>query len=326
MRRAGVRRSRTFTSRAEAELWAERLEASLKPASLPPLALAGELQTFGAVLERFCRLELPRRRSGAVEAHMLAHLQGHWLLAVPCWQLTSAHFAAYRDERLAAVKPGTVRRAFNLLKPLIDLARDEWGAPINGNPARGIGVKVGDDSRTGRLEPDALQRFLAALRRDPNTEAARTIELALETAMRRSELLSLSWAEIDLAAGTAHLPVTKNGHPRTVALSPRALALLEELPARQGAVLRTSLSSVRRVFARAKAAAGLQEDFCFHQTRHEAISHLWELGLSEVEIANQSGHRDWRSLRRYSHVQASTLAAKLKQLQGDRPANPSGGA
>ena len=313
VRRAGVKTSRTFATREEAQLWADSIEAPLRHSQKPVPGAAGAPRTFGDALHRFAVQEMPRRRHGANEAYVLAHLKGHWLLAIPCRELTTQHLAAYRDERLQVVKPGTVRRAFNLLKPLIDIARDEWGAPFNGNPARGVTVRVGDDSRQGRLHADQMDRFLALLRRGPNQEAVRVVELALETAMRRSELLKLTWDDIDLDAGTAHLSTTKNGHPRTVALTPKAIQLLQELPHRRGPVLRCSASSIRRAFARARQQLGV-EDFCFHQTRHEAISRMWELGLSEIEIANQSGHKDWKMLRRYSHVQAETLAEKLKGI------------
>ena len=47
---------------------------------------------------------------------------------------------------------------------------------------------------------------------------------AKETAMRRGELLSLSWDNIDLYRRTAHLPMTKNATSRNVPLSSRAIA------------------------------------------------------------------------------------------------------
>jgi integrase len=271
------------------------------------------LQRFGQVLQRYEALELPKHRSGPIEAYLLRHLHRHWLARVPCDELSTMQLAQYRDERLAVVKPGSVRRVFNLLRPMLDIARDEWGAPIQGNPARLVSVRVADDSRQGRLSSAEILRFMTALKRRRNPEVARAVELALETAMRRSELLGLTWEDIDLSQGIAKLPITKNGHPRTVALSPRAMELLQQSNSRHGPVLHCSASAIKCAFHRAKKEAGI-EDFCFHQTRHEAISRMWELGLNEMEISNQSGHRDHRMLRRYSHVQASTLAEKLKQL------------
>lgn len=324
IRRQGVRCSRTFGSRTEAEAWAEMVEAPLRQAraAAPGANLIAAPATFGAVVRRYQEQELPKHRSGSSELPMLNHIHRHWIAAVPCEQLSSVHLAAYRDDRLKQVKPGTVRRAFNLIRPMIDIARDEWGAAIDGNPARKVTVRVGDDSRSGRLSPEQWRLFLNALGRRRNPEVRRAVELALETSMRRSELLNLRWQDIDLAAGTARLAQTKNGHPRTVALSPRALALLQAGASRQGPVLQCSANAIKCAFNRAKVEVGLDE-LCFHQTRHEAISRMWELGLSEVEISNQSGHRDWHMLRRYSHVQAAHLAQKLQALSPAPTARPS---
>jgi integrase len=310
VRRKGMAASRTFSTREEAELWAHRLEAPL----ITTRAIQGGLKTVGDVLTRYEALELPKHRSGPIEAYLLRHLHRHWLGRIHCDALTAGHLAQYRDDRLQVVKPGSVRRVFNLLRPMVDLARDEWGAPFNGNPARKVTVRVGDDSRQGRLQQEQLQALIEALKRRRNPEIARAVELALETAMRRSELLSLTWDDIDLETATARLSMTKNGHPRTVALSPRALELLCRSEQRSGPILNCSASAIKCAMARAKAEVGI-EDFCFHQTRHEAISRMWEQGLNEIEISSQSGHRDYRMLRRYSHVQAASLASKLRRIQ-----------
>lgn len=309
IRRKGLTTSRTFSTREEAELWAHRLEAP----HVTTRAVQGGLRTVSDVLSRYEQLELPKHRSGPIEAYLLRHIHRHWLGKVRCDELSPGHLAQYRDDRLQEVKPGSVRRVFNLLRPMIDLARDEWGAGFEGNPARKVTVRVGDDSRQGRLTEAKMQALLQALARKRNPEIVRAVELALETAMRRSELLSLTWDDIDLENRIAKLAVTKNGHPRTVALSPRAVELLLQGERRAGPVLRCSASAIKCAMARAKAEAGIT-DFCFHQTRHEAISRMWEQGLNEIEISSQSGHRDFRMLRRYSHVQATTLAEKLKRL------------
>ena len=55
------------------------------------------------------------------------------------------------------------------------------------------------------------------------------VELAIETAMRKGELLSLQWSNIDLEKAIALLPQTKNGSSRWVPLSPRASEMLSSL-------------------------------------------------------------------------------------------------
>ena len=55
-------------------------------------------------------------------------------------------------------------------------------------------------------------------------------------------------------------------------------------------------------------------DLKFHDLRHEAISRFFEAGLSLVEVATISGHKDPKMLFRYTHLKAEDIAAKLGKL------------
>ena len=52
----------------------------------------------------------------------------------------------------------------------------------------------------------------------------------------------------------------------------------------------------------------------FHDLRHEAVSRLVEAGLGDQEVAAISGHKSMQMLRRYTHLRAEDLVAKLDQL------------
>ena len=166
------------------------------------------------------------------------------------------------------------------------------------------------------------------------------VRLALETAMRRGELLALQWENVDLKRRTAHLPDTKNGDARTVPLSTTAVGILRALPSRPkaergkpveraaGPVFPTTAMALRKGFARAieraqqdyladcKAARrrpqpGFLSDVHFHDTRHEAASRLAEKLSNVLELSAVTGHRDLRMLKRYYHPRAEDLAKKL---------------
>jgi integrase len=53
------------------------------------------------------------------------------------------------------------------------------------------------------------------------------------------------------------------------------------------------------------------ENFHFHDLRHEATSRLFEKGLNIMEVASITGHKDLKMLKRYTHLRAEDLAAKL---------------
>src|SRR5262249_49586462 len=133
----------------------------------------------------------------------------------------------------------------------------------------------------------------------------------VETGMRRGELLSLRWDDIDMASRTVHLKMTKNGHPRTVPLSVAALEVVRRMPREEESVFRVTANAFRLAWERLKRKAGVT-GLRFHDLRHEAVSRFFEKGLNVPEVASISGHRDPRMLMRYTHPKAEAIAQKLQ--------------
>jgi len=162
-----------------------------------------------------------------------------------------------------------------------------------------------------RFYGDEEQRLMEALEDCRNPWVKPAVILALETAMRRGELLSLRWEHVNLDTCVAHLPDTKNGEARDVPLSSRAIAALTALPrAMSGDVLPTTAEGLKNAFERARKRAKM-EHFNFHDLRHEAISRLFEAGWNVMEVAAVSGHKDLQSLKRYTNLKATDLAKKM---------------
>lgn len=249
--------------------------------------------------------ESERARLNAMCRHPLARKRAH--------RVTPADIAAWRDERLRSVKNGTVRRDLGLLSHVFDVARREWGLAAD-NPVREVRWPPMPRNRERRLlaQFDEAERLLAACRAARNPLLLPIVELALETAMRRGELLALRWEHIDLAARTAILWETKTGHMRVVPLSSVAVRVLGTLGPRATGVVFDGLTgeAVKLAFRRATKRAGLV-DFHFHDLRHEATTRLFEKGLGLMEVASITGHRDPRKLRGYTHLHAEALALKL---------------
>lgn len=159
-------------------------------------------------------------------------------------------------------------------------------------------------------------------------------QLAVETAMRRGEIVSLGWEHADLARRVAHLPATKNGSARDVPLSSKAVKVLQALRDRldanergHGVVFAMRADAVTRAFERAVRRARKQyEDKCqetgekplsnflvdlrFHDLRHEAMSRLASI-FPMRELTKITGHKDPRMLMRYYHPKAEELAKRL---------------
>jgi integrase len=138
---------------------------------------------------------------------------------------------------------------------------------------------------------------------------------AMETAMRMGEILSATGKYFDPNRATLVLPNSKNGHARTIPLSPTAMGMLLGKDHHAHALLfPTTTCAIKQAWKRATKRAGIV-DLHFHDLRHEAISRLFERGLSLPEVALISGHRDPRMLLRYTHLEVSNVAAKLKRLE-----------
>lgn len=71
-----------------------------------------------------------------------------------------------------------------------------------------------------------------------------------------------------------------------------------------------SANALQLAWQRLKKRQGMP-NLRFHDLRHEAISRLFERGLSLPEVALISGHKDPRMLLRYTHLRAEDLAKKL---------------
>ncbi|MGH1570718.1 site-specific integrase [Methylobacterium sp. P31] len=245
-------------------------------------------------------------------------IRRHAISALQLDKLTSSALSGYRDERLNKVQAGTVRRELALLQHCLEIARREWGTPLPTNPMHGITLPRPAKARGRRLGLGDGQKLCAAIQSKHAWHLRPLMELAVETSMRRGELLSLRWDHIDFEKRTAHLPITKNGYARTVALTPRAIAVLGSLPRSVGRVLPVSGNAVRLSWERLRARAGLP-GLRFHDLRHEAVSRLFEAGLSIPEVALISGHRDTRMLMRYTHLKPESIAEKLARIDIERP-------
>ena len=138
----------------------------------------------------------------------------------------------------------------------------------------------------------------------PQTTLRNIIEVAIETAMRRGEILNIKPEHIK--GQTLLIPETKNSHPRTIPLTKRALYILEntQLP------FPMSANAVRLAWDKLKKKGNIK-DLHFHDLRHEAISCFFEKGLSIPEVALISGHKDVRMLFRYTHLKAEDILRKL---------------
>ena len=166
--------------------------------------------------------------------------------------------------------------------------------------------------RERRLNDGEYKRLEEASMLTQNPHVWPVVIFAIETGMRRSEILGLTWDNISLERQLAYLPLTKNGTSREVPLSTKAADVLRGQWSRHNTTtpFPVNANAFRLAWERLRKRANLC-DLRFHDLRHEAISRFFELGLSIPEVALISGHKDAKMLFRYTHLKAGNIIAKL---------------
>jgi len=191
----------------------------------------------------------------------------------------------------------------------VRIAQSEWDVDIKSEPFTRLRIPNQRSARARRLQPGEYERLIAAC------ESARTpwllpaVQLAIETGMRRGELLNARYEH--LSNGLFLIPKTKTGVARTIPLTPKAQSLISKLPRSIcGRIIPMTPNALRLAWGRTTKRAGI-EDLHFHDLRHEATSRLFEKGLNPVEVATITGHKDTRMLMRYTHLRAEDLVRRL---------------
>ena len=302
---------KTFQTKEDAERWARGIEVEWDRGTYINTHQA-QKTTFGELIERYLREVLPRFRGAHEDAYRLKAILRRPIASVNTTLLNSSRIAQYRDERLCEVSAGTVIRELAYLSSIINHARREWDINIH-NPVLLVRKPPTSQGRSRVLTYEEEVRLLEACepRANRNIYTRPFIILALETAMRRGEILSLRWENVNFTKRTAYLALTKNGESRTVPLSTRAIETLKALPRSiDGRVLPINFGALETSFKRARERVGL-EDLRIHDLRHTAATRLSEKLPNLLELSAVTGHKSLTMLKRYYHPNPEQLARKL---------------
>ncbi|WP_103035241.1 site-specific integrase [Castellaniella caeni] len=294
--------------------------------------------TLRQALEKYLAEISSQKRSGKQEQSVARVWCRSALADVQLRKIRPGDLVNARDEWLKVAAAGTVVRRLALVSHLYTIARKEWGFEEMRNPVDLIRKPKVRNARERRILVDLNVPGMPASEFDWLLLHSRSrlfrsmMVIAVETAMRRAEVAGLRWENINFERRTAYLPQTKNGHPRTVPLSPRALDELKSWrhgETNSGRVYETSPGAFTRAFNRSRFRCKKRyEDLCrlhglelnpkyfcnlhLHDLRHEAISKMAPL-FQMHELARISGHRDTRMLMRYYHPDVGEFATRLAE-------------
>lgn len=303
--------TKTFDTKADAARWSRSVETEMDKGLFVSITEA-QRTTLGEIIERYLREVSPHTKSASEDKYRLTALAkkniSKWSMA----NLSAAKVAEFRDERLKEVSAGTVIRELAYISLIINHARREWGINIP-NPVALVRKPPTPPGRSRTLKREERELLLHELESTGRKSIwmRPLVALALETAMRRGELLSLLWVNINFEGRTAYLQDTKNGESRMVPLSVAAVDLLKKLPRTESEFIFPIKScTVEAAFKRAVNRIGLT-NIRFHDLRHTAITNMASKLPNIIELSAVSGHKSLAMLKRYYHPDATALALKL---------------
>ena len=296
---------KTFFHKTDAQKWAMEIERQIEVGDYVPADLLN-LDTLGALLAHYSA-EISIKKRGRVEENSRSEkMRRHKISALPLGKLKPFHIAQYRDERLQEVSTTTAKKELQLISHALDIGRREWGLNIK-NVAADVAKPKEPKGRERRLEENEEHLLLGVLSASENHWIKPLMEFAIETGMRRGELLKLRWEDVNLGRKTALIKETKNGDSRKIPLSVAAIRTLSGLPRHLGGnVFPVTPNALRGVWRRAVKKVGI-DNLRFHDLRHEATSRFFEKGLNVMEVAAITGHKDLRMLQRYTQLRAEKL-------------------
>ena len=293
--------SKTFCYLKDAQRWGAFYENKLN--------LGEELDTLDKqlsladLIHRYLKEITPTKKGAFMENIRLKRLLTDPIVNRKVYQLKTRDFVEFKNRRLPDGNR-TCRYDLSMLHHLYNVAIKQWSYPINYKPITNVPKPKANPPRERRLSDNELKYILNERFKNPHMN--NIISLAIETGMRRGEILAIKPDSVQ--DNFIYLSDSKNGYPRKIPLTLKAKEILKNsiLP------YPVSPNALRLAWNRMTRRSGI-DNLHFHDLRHEAISRFFEKGLTIPEVSLISGHKDVRQLMRYTHLKPESLVLKLQQ-------------
>ena len=314
-------REKVGPSRGEAlrALSVRKAEVALGKFNLIPRA---SIPTFKALAEKYKNLVSIHKKSCTGEHYVIQMLVGIFgKLRID--GLTMEDAEKFKAIRCRQVKPATVNREMTVLKHMMSKAL-EWKY-LARNPFKGIKPLKVPDRVERTLELDEEPRLLVACDRVRSRILRQVVLLALNTGMRRGELLSLEWTQVDMNKRTIRVICGKTkSAERTIPMNSTVHNLLSDLQRRRNSELifpsnrkpGERILDLKKGFRKAVQLAKLERHIRFHDLRHTFATRLVDGGANIVTVQRLLGHARISMTARYAHSPDATRIAAVEKLDG----------
>ena len=335
IRRKGRYASQTFRRYKDAEEWALDSERRIDRGEEVFPQGKRDPRTFGDLVDLhiadMTEVGKTPRRSKSLTLNSLKAGLGSIRLA----DLTRERLIRFgKDRACAGAGPVTLGMDLGYVRTVIVHAAAVHGVRISVEPVelarvalRRLGLVGKSSQRDRRPTKSEITRIVDYL--DMNARQiipmGRIVLFAIASGMREEEICRIVWDDVDRETRTAVVrdrkdPRNKDGNDQKVPLlrvgDLDAWALLmsqHNITGGRGRVFPYNSRSVGTAFRRACRKLKIQ-DLHFHDLRHEATSRLFEVGLSIQQVALVTGHKDWKMLRRYTHLRPEQLHDVIADL------------
>lgn len=329
IRRKGRYLNETFLRRKDAEEWALDMERRIDRQEPVVTRRSRDAKLFGDLVALHRQdMEEVGIKVGRSKDFCLVALDetlGHLKIT----ELDRERFIKFgKDRAKEGAGPVTVGMDFGYIRTVLSHAAAVHGLTISTESLdlarlalKRLGLIGKGSERDRRPTQNELDRITAALDENPRQiiPVARIVRFAVATAMRQEEICRVEWRDFDPAARMLLIrdrkdPRKKSGNDQRIPLlnvsGYDAIKIIEEQARfsniREGRIFPYNGRSVGTAFRRHCKDLKI-EDLHFHDLRHEGTSRLFEVGFTIEQVALVTGHKDWKMLRRYTHLKPEAL-------------------
>ncbi|MGB4072759.1 tyrosine-type recombinase/integrase [Pseudomonas sp.] len=313
--------SQTFARKKAAEAWVKRRETELsEPGAIERAKRGGVL--LRDVIDKYLAEVGQAQPLGRTKEYTLRAVMASYLGDMTPAQMTSQVLVDYALWRMSSegggVQPQTAGNDLAHLGAVLSVARPAWGYDVPAGAMTDarmvlnkLGYKMKSRERERRSTPAELalllERFCDVLKARPlSVHMPKVVLFALFSTRRQDEIVRIRWADLDETRQAVLVRDMKNpgdkwGNDVWCHLPPEAWALVQSMPRVYEEIFPYTGDAIQGAWARAIERTQI-EDLHFHDLRHGGVSRLFEMDWDIPRVASVSGHRDWNSLRRYTHL------------------------
>ena len=297
--------AKSFIELKTAKQWASKVEREMDRGTFISKTKPERLQIC---LQRYQKEILPTKKNPQADWYRINRLCAYPIAMKNLSSIRSQDVAQLRDQLIHEEKsPNTIRLYLAILSHLFTVAKTEWGFDNLNNPVLRIRRPRLPQSRDTRLSDQEIHLIC---QQSQSKLLPLIIHVALDTAMRCSEIVNLTIEDCDFNKRIITVRNTKNYHNRYIPMTSKVFKILGHQSKSQQRLFDITSHAVSLAFYRACKRTTIK-NASFHTLRHEAISRLFEKGLQHMEVAAISGHKSLLVLRRYTHLNIEFLRDKL---------------